>query len=378
MIRCLFWGLVISQITLYWGLYEDLAVYGKYEVLKTSCCSVLGSMAVTPPQAARSLVRANSNHSIFAGQDSGSDDEHLQVSPAVTRVSTSVAFEKVPHAHSSQKIRIHRSSNTYRLLAPRSAEEGWFAPYGTVVKQYTRITYIISQQMPELHVNSEGYCAQSLYSMLAWPCLVLTLTALGPFLLPFAVIYSATFASAPHGYDSVSRGQSEPDSPEHRCGYFVIQALLLALSTLPLYLLWTMTAALLRGGMLQEFRRPENPIVELVGPYICVLIQSLVFLANVYHCCIQKSVGRMLVDEMLEIKEQELIMRKIAGSMEREVEHMVEEVQDLCRYIDAHIQERQHVLSTEHRRLTSDLMYAVFAAIQVAFETDQDNVSLVA
>jgi len=123
--------------------------------------------------------------------------------------------------------------------------------------------------------------------------------------------------------------------------------------------------------VLMEFMKPENPMLELWGPYVCLLILSLAFHADVCQCCIENGAGQMLLDEMNEMKEQDAFMMKIAKNIdEQEVENMIADMQDLVGYMDVHIQEKKHGLFTSQRRLTSNFMYAVF---QVMADIDDEE-----
>ena len=233
---------------------------------------------------------------------------------------------------------------------------------------------MISERMPEIHVNSEGHDTHSLAFVLASVALVLVLTVLGPVLTPVAVVYTATCGAGPSGYMSLDSGPAEPETAAEPYPAFLrwtLTILLAGLSALPLYLLASMSMVVFDEEVLMEFMKPENPMLELWGPYVCLLILSLAFHADVCQCCIENGAGQMLLDEMNEMKEQDAFMMKIAKNIdEQEVENMIADMQDLVGYMDVHIQEKKHGLFTSQRRLTSNFMYAVF---QVMADIDDEE-----
>lgn len=236
---------------------------------------------------------------------------------------------------------------------------------------------MISERMPEIHVNSEGHDTHSLAFVLASVALVLVLTVLGPVLMPVAVVYTATCGAGPSGYMSLKSGPAEPETAAEPYPAFLrwtLTILLAGLSVLPLYLLASMSMVVFDEEILMEFMKPENPMLELWGPYVCLLILSLAFHADVWQCCIENGAGQMLLDEMHEMKEQDAFMVKIAKNIdEQEVENSIADMQDLVRYMDVHIQEKKHGLFTSQRRLTSNFMYAVFQVILEMQDADIDD-----
>ena len=152
---------------------------------------------------------------------------------------------------------------------------------------YRELVHMVSTWMPEIRVNSEGDYAFSLRFVAAAILLTLFLTVLGPFVAPIAIGLVALRIT------------------EWNCLRGLSQIFMVGLTAFPLYLLWTMTAVAFRMDTLQEFRKAENSVLELCGPFLCLLILSLVFLAEVCHYCIEESTGRMLLDELSEIQEQD-------------------------------------------------------------------------
>ncbi|CAE7485212.1 unnamed protein product [Symbiodinium sp. CCMP2592] len=152
---------------------------------------------------------------------------------------------------------------------------------------YRELVHMVSTWMPEIRVNSEGDYAFSLRFVVAAILLTLFLTVLGPFVAPIAIGLVALRIT------------------EWNCLRALSQIFMVGLTAFPLYLLWTMTAVAFRMDTLQEFRKAENSVLELCGPFLCLLILSLVFLAEVCHYCIEESTGRMLLDELSEIQEQD-------------------------------------------------------------------------
>ena len=287
-------------------------------------------------------------------------------------------FNGVSHQHGIHKIRVQRTSNTEGRFAPSMEEEtNCCTPWRSLVRQYMRITYMISERMPEIHVNSEGHDTHSLAFVLASVALVLVLTVLGPVLMPVAVVYTATCGAGPSGYMSLKSGPAEPETAAEPYPAFLrwtLTILLAGLSVLPLYLLASMSMVVFDEEILMEFMKPENPMLELWGPYVCLLILSLAFHADVWQCCIENGAGQMLLDEMHEMKEQDAFMVKIAKNIdEQEVENSIADMQDLVRYMDVHIQEKKHGLFTSQRRLTSNFMYAVFQVILEMQDADIDD-----
>ncbi|CAE7766102.1 unnamed protein product [Symbiodinium sp. CCMP2456] len=297
------------------------------------------------------------------------------------RTST-LRFHEVSHQHGLHKIRVQRTSSQ-GVFAPSMEEETnccCCTPWRSLVRQYMRIIYMISKRMPDIHVNSEGDDTHSLAFVLASVALVLVLTVLGPVLLPVAVVYTATCGAAPSGYMSLNAGPAEPETAAERYPAFLrwtLTLILTGLSALPLYLLWSMTVVVFDEEVLMEFMKPENPMLELWGPYVCLLILSLTCHVDVYQCCIENGAGQMLLDEMREMIEQDAFMVKIAKGTtvdEKEVDHLIPSMQDLVRYMDVHIQEKEHGLFTTQRRLTSHFMYAVFQVIRDEIQdTDKDE-----
>ena len=173
------------------------------------------------------------------------------------RTST-LRFSGVSHQHGLHKIRVQRTSNLEGIFAP-STEEGTncCTPCVSLVRQYMRITYMISERMPEIHVNSEGYNTYSLAFVLASLLLVLVLTVMGPVLMPLAVLYTATCGTGPSGYINVDARLAETEAAAERHPPLLRWALTLilaALSLLPLYLLSTMTMVVFDEEVLSGFR----------------------------------------------------------------------------------------------------------------------------
>ncbi|CAE7613421.1 unnamed protein product [Symbiodinium sp. CCMP2456] len=130
---------------------------------------------------------------------------------------------------------------------------------------YRELVHVVSSWMPEIRVNSEGDYAFSLRFVVAAILLTLFLTLLGPFVAPIALALAAL------------------RSTERNCLHGLSQIFMVGLTAFPLYLLWTMTAVAFRMDTLQEFRKAENSVLELCGPFLCLLILSLVFLAEDTH-----------------------------------------------------------------------------------------------
>ena len=199
-------------------------------------------------------------------------------------------------------------------------------------KYYWQLVYIISAYMPEIRVNPEGVYMVSVHFVVTAMCLVVFLILLGPFLVPFAIVLCAVWDS------------------DRKCHDWLLLLLMFGLTLLPPYLLSTMTMVAFQKETLQEFRKAENSMLELCGPYVCLLISSLVFLADVCQCSIEKGIAKMVLDEMDELN----VIRKSGDQAAGPDSNLPGQLLEIIRYID--IQIHENVPFWPSRSLTSKFM----------------------
>ncbi|CAK9111103.1 Uncharacterized protein SCF082_LOCUS51593 [Durusdinium trenchii] len=237
----------------------------------------------------------------------------------------------------------------------RQSRKGVYLPFANY---YRQLTFRISDLMPEVRVYSEGDCTVSVDFVVAAVVLVLLLALLGPVLIPIAILFCAVWDNDRKWFD------------------WLLQPLMVALACLPLYLLWAMTDTAFEKDTLQEFRRAENSMLELCGPYLCLLIFSFVCLADVCQCCIEKGTGQMLLDEMHEIKEQEGFVREIPESEPEPLgggDNLGEQLCEIVQYIHSTVGRHEEswgceCLQEAPSSLTSKFMGVILKILQRMFE----------
>lgn len=196
---------------------------------------------------------------------------------------------------------------------------------------YWQLAYIISAYMPEIRVNPEGVYMVSVHFVVMAMCLVVFLILLGPFLVPFAILCAMWHS-------------------DRKCHDRLLLLLMFGLALLPPYLLSTMTMVAFQKETLQEFRKAENSMLELCGPYVCLLISSLVFLADVCQCSIEKGIAKMVLDEMDELN----VIRKSGDRAADSDSNLAGQLLEIICYIDTQIHE--NVQFWPSRSLTSKFM----------------------
>lgn len=216
-------------------------------------------------------------------------------------------------------------------------------------RYYWQFAYIISGYMPAIRVNPEGVYMVSVHFVVVAMCLVLFLILLGPFLVPFAIVLCAMWDS------------------DRKCHDWLLLLLMFGLALLPPYLLSTMTMVAFQKETLQEFRKAENSMLELCGPYVCLLISSLVFLADVCQCSIEKGITKMVLEEMDELN----VIR--SGGRADSDSNLAGQLLEIIRYIDTQIHE--DVPFWPSRSLSSKFM-KVMQQILAAVNNNQETMEL--
>ncbi|CAE7264552.1 unnamed protein product [Symbiodinium sp. CCMP2456] len=230
-----------------------------------------------------------------------------------------------------------------------------------ILRYYRATVSVISQQMPEIRVNSEGSYAISMDFVLASVLLTVSLCVIGPIFVPVAVAVCVVFET------------------DRRWQDLVVQPLVIGLATLPLYLLWTMAEAVHKKETLREFRNLDNSMLEICGPFLCYLIISLLFIADVCQRCIELGAGQMVLDEMHEIREQRnfVLNTNAESSMETaSQDDLNSQLQEFAFYMDKHVCALNHfrcrLLQQCPRKLTSEFMKAMMRMLVVP---DDDSAS---
>ena len=140
------------------------------------------------------------------------------------------------------------------------------------------------------------------------------------------------------------------------------------------YLSWTMAEAVHKKETLREFRNIQYSMLELCGPFLCYLIISLSFMADVCQRCIELGAGQMILDEMHEIREQQDFVVNTNRDTESSTEpasqdDLNSQLQELAFYMDRHVCGLNHIrcrlLRQYPRKLTSEFMKAMMRMLVV-------------
>ncbi|CAE7253051.1 unnamed protein product [Symbiodinium sp. CCMP2592] len=223
-----------------------------------------------------------------------------------------------------------------------------------ILRYYRATVSVISQRMPEIRVNSEGSYAISADFVLASVLLTVLLCFIGPVFVPVAVAVCVV-----------------SETEQRRWHDWVVQPLLIGLA---MYLLWTMGQAVHKKETLREFRNIQYSMLELCGPFLCYLIISLSFMADVCQRCIELGAGQMILDEMHEIREQQDFVFKTNTETESSAEPVSQDdlnsqLQELAFYMDRHVCGLNHIrcrlLQQYPRKLTSEFMKAMMRMLVV-------------
>eukprot|EP00439_Symbiodinium_sp_Y106_P039852 s1928_g4.t2 len=159
--------------------------------------------------------------------------------------------------------------------------DGCLSPFQNAYKAF--VHYVSGKMPEEMFVNSEGAYKVPL-------SLVLLILASAP-LVPLALPLMATYGVWTVGW------------PRTGCDA-ILRLLGILLSWAPIALLIPLARMISTGQTLQLFEQEKISRVEVLGPFICCLLASLVFFSDVFLYIVERACAWMVWDEFAELEEK--------------------------------------------------------------------------
>ncbi|CAE7348716.1 unnamed protein product [Symbiodinium natans] len=211
--------------------------------------------------------------------------------------------------------------------------DGPLSPFQNAYK--ASVHYVSSKMPEEMFVNSEGAYKVPLSLVVLSLVMIVSSAPLVPLALPLV---------AAHGVWISGRAQTG-------CDVF-LRFLGLLLSWAPLALLVPLARMISTGQTLQLFEQEKISRVEVLGPFVCCGLASLIFFSDVFFYIVERACAWMVWDEFAELEEKvfevdEDVMRH--PKLVARVVHFLEQLRENIR-VQSAVFNRSYVVQSEFER----------------------------
>lgn len=211
--------------------------------------------------------------------------------------------------------------------------DGCLSPFQNAYK--ASVHYVSGKMPEEMFVNSEGAYKVPLSLVLLSLSMILLTAPLVPLGLPLLATYGVWTVGWPRtGCDAILR------------------LLGILLSWAPLALLIPLARMISTGQTLQLFEQEKISRVEVLGPFICCLLASLVFFSDVFLYIVERACAWMVWDEFAELEEKVFEVDEDVMEHPKLVDRVVHFLQQLRENIrvQSAVFNRSYVVQSEFER----------------------------